>query len=106
MNAIEVVQRYNKAWNGRDADAIVAIVAERGTSSNPLAGQGFTWEAIGNYAKAVWTAFPDMTLKVVPVSEIGAKSLTSGCCVAPQWTVNGRFRGDGSHHQRFGERRH
>jgi hypothetical protein len=28
MNAIEVVRRYNQAWNGRDAEALVALFAE------------------------------------------------------------------------------
>jgi nuclear transport factor 2 (NTF2) superfamily protein len=42
MNAIEVVRLYNQAWNGRDANAIVALFAEGGTYSNPHAGQGLT----------------------------------------------------------------
>ena len=65
MNAIEVVRRYNQAWNGRDANAIVALFAEGGTYSNPHAGQGLTVEAIANYAKAVWAAFPDVTFELV-----------------------------------------
>ena len=34
MNPIEVVRRYNQAWNGRDANAIVQLFAEGGTYSN------------------------------------------------------------------------
>jgi SnoaL-like domain len=84
MNAIEVVRRYNQAWNGRDAEALVALFAEGGTYSNPDAGQGLTGEAIGTFAKGVWAAFPDMTLELVSVRETGrAKSPISGCCVAP-----------------------
>ena len=69
MNPIEVVRRYNQAWNGRDANAIVQLFAEGGTYSNPHAGQGLTGEAIGNYAKAVWAALPDMTAELVSVRE-------------------------------------
>lgn len=71
MNPIETVRRYNQAWNGRDANAIVALFAEGGTYSNAHAGQGLTGEAIANYAKAVWAAFPDATFELVNVREIG-----------------------------------
>jgi hypothetical protein len=46
MNPIEVVRRYNQAWNGRDANAIVQLFAEGGTYSNPHAGQCLTGEAM------------------------------------------------------------
>jgi hypothetical protein len=46
----EFYRRYNKAWNGRDANVIVQLFAEGGTYSNPHAGL----ESIGNWAKAVW----------------------------------------------------
>jgi uncharacterized protein (TIGR02246 family) len=92
MNAIEVVRRYNTAWNGRDADALVALFAEGGTFSNPHAGQGLTGEAIGNYAKAVWAAFPDMTVELVSVREMGPGQVAhEWVCVAPtvdrSWTA-------------------
>jgi steroid delta-isomerase-like uncharacterized protein len=93
MNAIEVVRRYNTAWNGRDADALVALFAEGGTYSNPHAGQGLTGQAIGNYAKAVWAAFPDMTLELVSVREMGPGQ------VAHEWVLRGTNSGplmDGS----------
>jgi steroid delta-isomerase-like uncharacterized protein len=93
MNAIEVVRRYNQAWNGRDANAIVALFAEGGTYSNPHAGQGLTGEAIVNYAKAVWAAFPDATFELVRVREIAPGQ------VAHEWLVRGTNTGplmDGS----------
>ena len=70
MNVIEVVKRYNKAWNDHDADALVALFAQGSTYSNPHAGQRLTGEAIVNYAKAVWEAFPDMTVAGLPWSTI------------------------------------
>ena len=93
MNPIEVVRRYNQAWNGRDANAIVQLFAEGGTYSNPHAGQGLTGEAIGNYAKAVWAAFPDMTAELVSVREIAPGQ------VAHEWLLRGTNTGplmDGS----------
>ena len=35
MNATEVTRRYHDAWNGRDADALVAAFTKDGTSCNP-----------------------------------------------------------------------
>jgi steroid delta-isomerase-like uncharacterized protein len=93
MNAIEVVRRYNQAWNGRDANAIVALFAEGGTYSNPHAGQGLTVEAIANYAKAVWVALPDVTFELVGVREIAPGQ------VAHEWLLRGTNTGplmDGS----------
>jgi hypothetical protein len=58
MNAIEVVQRANKAWNAHDADAVAATYVEGATYSNPRAGQGPTGTAIVNYAKACGRLIP------------------------------------------------
>ena len=93
MNAIEVAQHYIQAWDGRDANAIVALFAEGGTYSNPHAGQALTGEAIANYAKAVWAAFPDLTAELVSVREIGPGQ------VAYEWLLRGTNSGplmDGS----------
>jgi steroid delta-isomerase-like uncharacterized protein len=93
MNAIEVVRRYNQAWGGRDANAIVQLFADGGTYSNPHAGQGLTGEAIANWAKAVWAAYPDMTLELISVREIAPGQ------VAHEWRMRGTNTGpfiDGS----------
>jgi predicted ester cyclase len=50
-------------------------------------------DAIVKYAKAVWEAFPDMTLELISVSEIGSGQ------VAHQWLLRGTNSGplmDGS----------
>lgn len=55
--------------------------------------QGLTGEAIVNYAKAVWEAFPDMTVELISVSEMGSGQ------VAHQWLLRGTNSGplmDGS----------
>jgi steroid delta-isomerase-like uncharacterized protein len=83
MNAIEVVQRANKAWNAHDADAVAAAYAEGATYSNPRAGQGLTGTAIVNYAKAVWAAYPDASVELVTSGDTG------GDLVATQWVMRG-----------------
>ena len=79
MNAIEVAQRYIDAWNRHDADAIVASFAEGGTYNNPDAGQGLTGEAIADFAKWVFAAFPDVSFEIVSIGDTG------GGLVAWQW---------------------
>ena len=87
MNAIEVVQRANKAWNGHDADAVAAAYAEGATYSNPRARQGLTGKAIANYAKAVWAAYPNASVELITASDAGAG------LVAVQWVMRGTNTG-------------
>jgi steroid delta-isomerase-like uncharacterized protein len=93
MNAIEVVKRYFDAWNRHDADAIVALFVEGGTFSNPDAGQGLTGQAIADFAKGVFTAFPDVSFEIVSIGDTG------GGLVTWQWLARGTNTGplaDGS----------
>ena len=79
MNAIEVVKRYTDAWNRHDADAIVALFVEGGTYSTPDVGQGLTGQAIADFAKWVFAAFPDVSFEIVSIRDTG------GGLVAWQW---------------------
>jgi steroid delta-isomerase-like uncharacterized protein len=79
MNAIKVVKRYFDAWNRHDADAVVALFAEGGTYSNPVAGQGLTGQAIADFAKGIFTAYPDASFEIVSIGDTG------GGLVATQW---------------------
>ena len=79
MNAIEVVKRYAEAWHRHDADAIVALFVEGGTYSNPDAGQGLTGQAIADFAKGLFSTFPDLSLEIVSIGDTG------GGLVAWQW---------------------
>ena len=81
MNAVEVVQNNFNNWNRHDAEAIVAAFAEGGTYSNPTP---FTGEAIGDFAKTVWTIFPDFSLDLISIGETGGvSSHPNGCTTAP-----------------------
>jgi steroid delta-isomerase-like uncharacterized protein len=93
MNAIEAVKRYVDAWNRHDADAIVALFAEGGTYSNPMAGQGLTGQAIASFAKGLFTVYPDACFEIVSIGDTG------GGLVAWQWLARGTNSGplaDGS----------
>jgi steroid delta-isomerase-like uncharacterized protein len=94
MNALEVGQRSFDAWNRQDADAILALYAEGGTYSAPRAGATpLTGQAMANYAKKVFTAYPDMSLEIISIGDTG------GGLVASQWILHGTQTGpyfDGS----------
>ena len=81
MNAIEIVQRSNKAYNAHDADALAATYAKGATYGNPRAGKGLTGDAIVNFVKAVWAAYPDASVELITVGDTG------GGLVATQWEL-------------------
>ena len=93
MNALEVTQRSLDAWNSHDADAIAALYAEGGTYSAPRAGEALTGKAISDYAKAVFRAYPDVSLEIISSGDTG------GGLVATRWVLHGTHTGpyfDGS----------
>jgi nuclear transport factor 2 (NTF2) superfamily protein len=65
MKAIEVAQNNLNSWNRHDAAAIVAAFAEGGIYRTPRVNHDLTGQAIGEFAKSVWTAFPDVSLEVI-----------------------------------------
>ena len=83
MNAIEIAQSQFNSWNRHDADAIVAAYAKGGTYRNPRVDHDLTGQAIGDFAKSVWTAFPDASLEVISIGDTG------GGLVAIQWILYG-----------------
>jgi nuclear transport factor 2 (NTF2) superfamily protein len=58
MKSTEVARRYHEAWNGRDADALVAAFAKDGTFCNPDTYPGVSAEALAVYVTGLWAAFP------------------------------------------------
>jgi hypothetical protein len=92
MYALEVSQRSTDAWNKHDADALVAVYAEGGTYHNPRLGHPLTGQAIGDFAKSVWAAYPDMSLEIISRGDTEeAWSPSNGCYTAPTpvrlWTA-------------------
>ena len=83
MNALEVSQRSTDAWNRHDADALIAVYAEGGTYHNPRLDHALTGQAIGDFAKSVWAAYPDMSLEII----------SRGGLVAVQWVLHGTHTG-------------
>jgi steroid delta-isomerase-like uncharacterized protein len=93
MNALEVTQRHFDAWNKHDPEAIVALYAEGGTYSAPRAGEALTGQAIADFAKKAFTAYPDWSAEIISIGDTG------GGLVASQWVLHGTHTGpyfDGS----------
>ena len=83
MNAVEIVRKNIDSWNRHDADAIVAAYAKGGFYRNPRMDHDLTGQEIGDFAKSVWTAFPDASHEVVTIGDTG------GGLVAVQWILHG-----------------
>jgi steroid delta-isomerase-like uncharacterized protein len=93
MNALEVSKRVIDAWNRHDADALAALYAEGATYHNPRMDNPLTGKAIANFAKSVWTAYPDASLEII------SKGDTGEGLVATQFVLHGTHTGpyfDGS----------
>ena len=87
MEAIECAQRYFDAWNRRDADAVLATLAEDGTYCDPTSGGRLRGEALKGYMAGLWAAFPDLSF------EIASKGLVGENLVAAQWIMRGTNNG-------------
>jgi steroid delta-isomerase-like uncharacterized protein len=87
MNATEVAQNNFNSWNRHAAAAIIAAYAKRGTYRTPRVGHILTGPEIGEFAKSVWKAFPDVSLEIVSIGDTG------GGLVAIQWILHGTHTG-------------
>ena len=89
MRAEEVTQRYHDAWNGRDADALVAAFTKDGIFCNPDTYPGISGEALAEFVKKVWTALPDFRIELLNAGEIEPG------VVAHHWIINCTNTGQG-----------
>jgi steroid delta-isomerase-like uncharacterized protein len=87
VKSTEVIRRYIDAWNGRDAEALVAAFAQEGKFCNPHTYPGIGGEALAEFVKGVWTAFPDFHLELLNCGEIEPE------LVAIHWSLQGTNTG-------------
>jgi steroid delta-isomerase-like uncharacterized protein len=84
MNIVEIARNNFNSWSCHNADAIVAAYAEGGVYINPDAPEPLTGgAAIGDFAKVVWTIFPDFSLDLISIGDMG------GELIALQWVAHG-----------------
>jgi steroid delta-isomerase-like uncharacterized protein len=79
---------YFDAWIARDADAILATLADGGTYEDPGTGGPISGAALRAYVTGLWAAFADLTFDIASHAADGASA---------QWvmrgTNTGAFRG-------------
>lgn len=86
MANITKAKQYLDAWNAYDADAIVNTFTPGGTYNDPASGE-ITGGAIGENAKRLWSAFPDLSFDIVSLSETAAGK------VVAEWIMKGTNTG-------------
>lgn len=87
MDLIQLARTGNDAWNKHDLETVLAGYSENATYSHPRLGEKVGKEGIANFFKAVWAAYPDMTVEIVSLFEDGAG------LVASQTLIRGRNTG-------------
>ena len=88
MKPTEVIRGYIDAWNGRDAEALVAAFAKDGKFCNPHTYPGIGGDALAEFVQGVWTAFPDFHLELLNCGEIEPE------LVAIHWSLQGTNTGE------------
>lgn len=68
---LQVFQKYADAWNRHDAEGIVTTFIDGGTYTDPTTAGPLSGAAIGDYAKRLWDAFPDLSFETVSSLENG-----------------------------------
>ncbi|MFW5451796.1 MAG: ester cyclase [Methylophagaceae bacterium] len=82
MATLDFVKQYFAAWNAHDADAIVKLFVDGGTYSDPSCST-LTGKAIGEYAKGLWTAFPDLSFECLTTAN------SDNNVIAAEWLMTG-----------------
>ena len=77
MNALEVTQRQLDAWNRHDAEALVALYAEGATYNSPCFDYPRTGQAIADFVKSVFTAYPDLRFEMISSGDTGGGLVAS-----------------------------
>ena len=97
-NVLSFFAERQRAWDGRDPDALAAGHAEHGTVVSPMFGRRTGRDAIRHSYRALFATFPDWTFK-------GDALLIDGNRVAQQFVVTathvGEFMGLSGSNRRF-----
>jgi steroid delta-isomerase-like uncharacterized protein len=87
MNALEVTQRQFDAYNRHDAEALFALYAEGATYRSPRFDHPLKGQALADFFKKLFTAYPDLRLEVINSGDTG------GGLVGTQWVLHGTHTG-------------
>lgn len=87
MSELGATRRYVAAWNARDGARLAAAFLPGGTYEDPNTGGPIGTGALGQYAAALWAAFPDLTFE-----EVDYQATARGHIVF-RWIMRGTNRG-------------
>jgi steroid delta-isomerase-like uncharacterized protein len=87
MNGMNAARRYVAGWNARDAARLADSFVPGGTYEDPNTRGPIGPEPLGQYAGALWSAFPDLTFE-----ETDYQTAESGEIIF-RWVMRGTNRG-------------
>lgn len=87
MEARETARRFFDAWNHHDDAALAACFTADGTYHDPATGGPLAGEGLRQYARGLWSAFPDLRFDLHHVGE------TEPGTVVAQWSMRGTNEG-------------
>jgi steroid delta-isomerase-like uncharacterized protein len=71
MNPLDVTQQQLDAYNRHDAKALFALYAEGATYHSPRFDHPLKGQALADFFKSLFTAYPDMRLEVISSGNAG-----------------------------------
>ncbi|HEY7283647.1 MAG TPA: nuclear transport factor 2 family protein [Actinomycetota bacterium] len=80
---LAAVYRWFDAWNARDADAVVALMAERGGFSEPATDGPLRGDALAARVRSVIAQFPDLSFDLLAESVIAPNTAMA------EWLLRG-----------------
>jgi steroid delta-isomerase-like uncharacterized protein len=87
MNALDVTQRQLDAYNAHDPDALMALYTEAATYHTPRFDHPLKGQALADFFKSLFKAYPDLRLEVISRGDVG------GGLIARQLVLHGTHTG-------------
>ena len=87
MNALDVTQRQVDAYNAHDPDALIALYTEGATYHTPRFDHPLKGQALADFFKSLFKAYPDLRLEVI------SRGDTGGGLIARQLVLHGTHTG-------------
>jgi steroid delta-isomerase-like uncharacterized protein len=82
MNERELIERYDRAWNDHDVDAIVSMHAPDMVFENHSAGERAEGDAVGPHIAEIFRNWPDLSFR-------SRRLYVRNGLVVSEWTASG-----------------
>ena len=81
MDAAELIERYNEAWNAQDLETILSLHAPGFVFENHTAGERAEGDAVGEHIAAIFRNWPDLRFR-------GRRLYVTESVVVSEWTAS------------------